>query len=99
MTKSVGGERSGGDDSRTVRWFGEAWPSPHEPAPVCSDRKWRVATPAGETCLFCPEDIRLGDKGVVMPYAPSSGPAILAPVHLECLLKDVFGSKLAYSFP
>lgn len=51
----------------TSRWFGAAWPSPSNPAPVCDPRS-HVDTPVGEICPQCGYVIRDGDRGVGIPH-------------------------------
>src|SRR4051812_31533512 len=46
-----------------------------------------VATPVGQACLHCEEEIKEGDEGEMMP-----GGGAIRPVHAECLLRMVMGS-------
>lgn len=55
-----------GDDIGTVRWFGTAWPSPEQPAPVCRPAT-HIDTPVGEVCPQCSRPIVESDSGVGVP--------------------------------
>jgi hypothetical protein len=69
-------------------FFGEAWPSG-----IC-DEGTQVATPVGEHCEMCGEEICPGDQGsFVGTLQGDEGEFVpnLAPVHRECNLRAVLG--------
>ena len=75
-------------------WFGEPWPSPELPAPICEDPAMRVATPVGERCLHCAEEISSGDQGVMQTYVDlidGHPQGRVAPLHKECSLRTGLG--------
>jgi hypothetical protein len=79
-----------------MQWFGEAWPRPDWPAPVCENANEHVKTPIGQRCFACEEQIADGDNGVVMPYigTDASGGhfATVRPCHKECWIRSTVGS-------
>lgn len=50
----------------------------------------RVATPIGSICSHCEEAVMEGDCGEIVPHLGATVEE--RPVHLECLLRKVFGS-------
>lgn len=80
-----------------MRWFGMPWPSPEEPAGVCSDPSMRVETPVGQICFVCGTPVTATDSGLVIPSARDlTGPAdsvswVEMPAHVECFLENVLG--------
>lgn len=70
-----------------MKWFGEQWPSPELPAPVCEDVSERVETPVGERCLYCGEAVQQGAQGVVLPGVSAGGDWESNPVHRVCMLR------------
>lgn len=71
-----------------TRWFGQAWPSPGYPAPVCADVRYRIDPPVGESCLGCDEPILAGESGVRTPLVGFKGRP-WAYQHAECMLRTV----------
>jgi hypothetical protein len=71
-------------------WFGAPWPSEHDRAPICEDDTLRVATPVGETCFWCNEEILEDDRGVLMSVFREKEPAPEA-MHIECNFRQVMG--------
>lgn len=61
-------------------YFGEPWPSG-----ICETAE-RAATPVGDLCLECDEEIVAGDRGDFVGTA--SGPR---PRHRECALRSAIG--------
>lgn len=72
-------------------WFGEAWPSPAMPAPVC-DPANRVAPPVGQRCTSCQLLIMQDDQGVILPYMTTTT-AEMRPWHLGCFLDNIGVSR------
>lgn len=72
-------------------YFGEPW----NPSIAKGEQ---APTPLGAPCLFCKEAIKEGDQGMLMPYIaldPSRQEVmarLAVPVHLECLLRQAYGS-------
>lgn len=69
-------------------WFGEAWPSPENPAPVC-DPLSHMPTPVGQDCTVCHQPIQDGDRGVYIPLLGEIWTKPGAPWHLNCFLDNV----------
>lgn len=75
-----------------MKWFGQPWPDSTYRAPVCdNDDDW-VATPVGEKCVFCPEDILPDNRGVMIPDGFTGE---VHPAHIICLLANTIGPKTA----
>ena len=72
-------------------WFGEPWPRADHRASVCEDDEEQIATPVGEKCLLCSEEIVAGDRGTTMG---SLKPGELNFVHVACTLREVTGNHL-----
>lgn len=82
--------------SSTNGWFGVAWPSPDNPAPVCEDEadRWDHP-PEGEECFLCEEEIAFDQSGVVMPvWKAEQGGSLLGYAHKECQIRAVLGNHL-----
>lgn len=62
-----------------MKWFGITLADPDEV---------RIPTPVGQTCSFCQEPIRTGDRGCTIPDL-SGGEN---PFHFECHMRMVVGS-------
>lgn len=76
-----------------TRWFGEPWPDDGPPyAAVCQDETYRVPTPVGQPCLYCPEPIKDGDRGIVVRQL-NPGPSLSGAMHIDCLIRVVVGSQ------
>lgn len=89
-----------------LRWFGEPWPLP-ERAPVCEDDAYRVSEPIGKACLYCPEPIHEGQRGVLMAATPDvpgrfvtgitdpdtreSRSVYVVACHIDCLAGAILG--------
>ena len=73
-----------------MQWFGSPWPTELDRAPICEENAMRVATPVGQSCLWCSEPIEEDDRGVMMPYV-SKGESGLKPVHIECNFRQGVG--------
>lgn len=71
-----------------MRWFGEAWPSEEEPAPICQGVE-HMDTPVGEKCLDCTRPIAPGDQGVEIPYFGDEGDPDAIFYHLRCWIAQV----------
>lgn len=72
-------------------WFGEPWPSDRLRAPICEDDTMRVPVPAGQTCIFCIEEIQPGDRGVLMPALAADGTSSIEAAHIECQFANTVG--------
>lgn len=71
-----------------VRWFGEQWPYPHMPAPICEDFRLRIEVPEHEDCIGCDEPILPTDSGTRMVMVGFPGRSY-AYQHTECGLRSV----------
>lgn len=49
-----------------MRWFGQPWPAASYRAPICEDDQYEAPTPVGQRCIYCPDPITDGDRGVLM---------------------------------
>jgi hypothetical protein len=93
-----------------VRWFGRPWPDDEYRAPVCDDDYYRVDTPVGQSCLWCPDLVAEHDRGVLMAAdgdfpetfiirlaEKDSSPALwnVGAVHIDCLVRITLGPELA----
>lgn len=63
-----------------MKWFGDSWG-----APICQPEEW-APTPTHKACLECSEDIRLGDRGFLVPYSKDGS---YVAFHLQCMLGSV----------
>lgn len=71
-------------------WFGSPWPDPVDRAPVCQHEEMHVAVPVGALCALCPEPIKEHDRGVWIEQMHGSGVSEFRPLHLACLIHNVF---------
>lgn len=72
----------------SVRWFGEAWPFPHLPAPICEDYRLRIPVPVGHRCMDCDEPILEDESGTRMQMIGFPGRPY-GYQHAECSLRSV----------
>lgn len=64
-----------------THWFGEQWPRPGLPAPVCAEERYRIPVPVGAVCeVGCGDQIDEADSGVRI-----AGGHYL---HIECFLRS-----------
>ena len=63
-----------------MMWFGE-----RGDAPVYEDTE-EAPVPVGEQCLACPEEIREGESGFLIPWAKTGEHF---PYHRKCFLQSV----------
>lgn len=93
-----------------MRWFGEPWPDAENPAPICDDPVYRVDTPIGRRCLYCPDPIRARERGILMatswesddgfpiwaqdPEDRAPTPRWVVAVHIDCLMRATVGPEL-----
>jgi hypothetical protein len=70
-----------------VKWFGKSWG-----APLCQDAE-HAPTPTGALCLGCDDEIRDGQKGLLIPFVSLTEPPSIRPWHLECFLLSVGAIK------
>lgn len=64
-----------------THWFGQQWPRPGLPAPVCEEERYHIPVPVGEMCVVgCGQLIDANDSGVRI-----GGFQYL---HVECFLRS-----------
>lgn len=52
-----------------------------------------IATPVGESCLYCDEVIAAGDSGLILPHFDTlDASSQLRVQHRECYLRGILGS-------
>lgn len=88
-----------------VRYFGEPWPNAENPAPVCADDTYKIATPVGTKCIQCGKKITEKDRGVVTAASPrlwehwhlavTGYLHTVVTYHLSCFLEVVLGGEIA----
>lgn len=66
-----------------MQYFGKPWD-----APVCEDTP-HALTPVGRPCLDCGVPIKKGDRGYLIPFARTDGPATIEPHHRVCFHRQV----------
>lgn len=67
-------------------YFGVKWNAP------AFENAVEFPCPEGEKCLLCNEKIVAGESGVMMGYVDEKGDGGVAPQHIECFLRSIFGS-------
>jgi hypothetical protein len=67
-------------------YFGECW-NPH----VAKSHE-KTPAPVGEPFSYCDELIKEGEQGFVVPHVGSSEDHSFRPVHLDCFLRQIYGS-------
>lgn len=66
-----------------MQYFGKPWD-----APVCKDTR-QALTPIGAPCLDCGRPIEEGDRGYLIPFARTDGPATIEVHHRVCFHRQV----------
>lgn len=69
-----------------MMWFGDDWGGE-----ICQEA-FHDATPVGEICLWCEEEIEEGDRGVIQAVLKMTNEFETRPQHLNCFLRSVLGS-------
>ena len=91
IRRTTGPSSSSPSTRPLMQWFGAAWPSETERAPICEDDALRIETPVGDPCLWCHEPIEEGDRGVTMMELVDPDRAQVQPMHIECNYRQVMG--------
>ena len=75
-----------------IMWFGESWDAP------LNESCRRTATPVGELCMYCADEIREGTQGIMImdgtqePSAVAGKPwGFYRPVHRPCSMESILG--------
>jgi hypothetical protein len=75
----------------SVLYFGEPWDAP------LVDDATAVATPVGQVCYACGEQVAAGDRGLirqVVRMMDGSPAGSVEPVHAECDLRAAMGHQV-----